>query len=472
MSSQSHTVPWAAFERSERLSSDRFTKINNDWRSVNEKIIVLDDDPTGCQTVHDVPVYLSFEEESIRDALQSDAKLIFFLTNIRSMTASDARNRHALIAARIRCVASETGMTTRIISRSDSTLRGHFPEDLDPFFASDEDISGIIIVPAFFEGGRFTYHGTHYVQTEHGIVRADETEFARDSAFGFKSAHLPDWVNDKWRSLPNPNIRILSIETIRHEGIDGIRSVLSELKDCQVLVVDALDEIDLADLTEALIECQRAGQKFLFRSAASFVHVYGGIEPKAKLKGEEIVRQSGTGGMVIVGSYVKKTSQQLENLLQLKNIIEVELNVQHLLGEERIDEIEKAVNVIDTSIRAGQDVVCYTSRDVVVGSSRESNLSIGNAVSDALVEVVRLVSVRPSFLVAKGGITSHRTAESGLGIKLARVLGQVLPGVPVWETGDEAKWAGLRYVVFPGNVGDEMSLAEVIGKLQTARENK
>ena len=82
--------------------------------------------------------------------------------------------------------------------------------------------------------------------------------------------------------------------------------------------------------------------------------------------------------------------------------------------------------------------------------------------SDSLCRIVSGLRARPRFLIAKGGITSSDTATRGLGVRRAMVLGQLLPGVPVWELGPESKFPGMPYVVFPGNVGQPESVAEAI----------
>ena len=45
------------------------------------KKLVLDDDPTGVQTVHDVSVYTDWEEESIRKGFEEKESMFFILTN-------------------------------------------------------------------------------------------------------------------------------------------------------------------------------------------------------------------------------------------------------------------------------------------------------------------------------------------------------------------------------------------------------
>ena len=75
------------------------------------------------------------------------------------------------------------------------------------------------------------------------------------------------------------------------------------------------------------------------------------------------------------------------------------------------------------------------------------------------------LEIRPRFIVAKGGITSSEVGTKGLRVRRARVMGQILPGVPVWQTGPESRFPGLPYVIFPGNVGDENALRNAVEKL-------
>ncbi|MBW7456724.1 hypothetical protein K0U00_22045, partial [Paenibacillus sepulcri] len=113
----------------------------------------------------------------------------------------------------------------------------------------------------------------------------------------------------------------------------------------------------------------------------------------------------------------------------------------------------------------GQNVAVYSSRKLVAAGNKAENLKISQAVSAALVEIVRSLQVIPKFIIAKGGITASDVATKGLNIRKARVLGQVSAGVPVWLTGEEAKFSGVPYIVFPGNVGDDRTLLETVRKI-------
>lgn len=73
----------------------------------------------------------------------------------------------------------------------------------------------------------------------------------------------------------------------------------------------------------------------------------------------------------------------------------------------------------------------------------------------------------PSFIIGKGGITSSEIGTKALKVKKALVLGQVLKGIPVWLTDSESKFPNMPYVIFPGNVGDENALFDVVSLLKT-----
>jgi uncharacterized protein YgbK (DUF1537 family) len=171
------------------------------------------------------------------------------------------------------------------------------------------------------------------------------------------------------------------------------------------------------------------------------------------------------GGHIIVGSYVPKTTTQLESLLARSDVERVEISVEEILdAARRATVLRRAVEQANAGIRDGRDVVVFTSRKLVTGNGAEASLAIGNQVSEALVELLQRIEARPRYLIAKGGVTSSDLATRGLGVKRAMVLGQILPGIPVWELGAETKFPGLPYVVFPGNVGGPEALTEAVNQ--------
>ena len=93
---------------------------------------------------------------------------------------------------------------------------------------------------------------------------------------------------------------------------------------------------------------------------------------------------------------------------------------------------------------------------------KDAQLRISVEISDAVAEIIGKLSVRPSFVVAKGGITSSDVGTKALRVKKATVMGQIRPGIPVWMTGPESKFPEMPYVIFPGNVGGVETLREIV----------
>jgi len=243
-------------------------------------------------------------------------------------------------------------------------------------------------------------------------------------------------------------------------------------------VINAAGERDLAVAALGILQAEARGKRFLYRTAASIVPLRAGISPRPLLARADLdlpagpwpkgrPNSGGAGGLIVIGSYVSKTSGQIAALLEQPGVANVEVDVGALLANEGWDrEIARVSQVADQRLRAGQDIAIFTSRRLVTGADAESSLAIGRRVSDGLVAIVRAITTRPRYLLAKGGITSSDTATRGLNVKRALVLGQILPGVPVWRLGAESRYPGMVYIVFPGNVGGPGALAEVVAALR------
>jgi uncharacterized protein YgbK (DUF1537 family) len=212
-----------------------------------------------------------------------------------------------------------------------------------------------------------------------------------------------------------------------------------------------------------LVTAEAMGMRFLYRTAASFVAVRAGILRRSLLTRAELAVDDAAGVLFVVGSHVPRSTAQLEHLLGQGAAAGVEVSVPSVLANGADEEIARVAAAADAALAAGRSAVVYTSRKVAVGASPEESLALSGRVSDALVRIVRAIRTRPRLLVGKGGITSSDLATEALGIRHTLVLGQILPGVPVWRMGDESRHPGLSYVVFPGNVGAEDALALIAG---------
>jgi len=436
-------------------------------------IVVLDDDPTGTQTVHDVPVLTKWKLSTVIDEFERETALFYLLTNSRSLPMTHAIDLALEIGANILKASRQTGRAFEVISRSDSTLRGHFPAEVDALAEALEMEQAVwIIAPFFQEGGRYTINDVHYVRESQQLIPAADTAFARDVVFGYRNSDLKRWVEEKTQGrISAASVMSLSLAEIREGGPDRVAGKLTECKPASVCIVNAADYRDMEVVTLGLLRAQLQGRRFLFRTAASFVRVRAGLRGRPLLTADEMSCTGGTGGLVIVGSHVPRSSEQLAHVLQHGNVQSIELDVNRILSpQDRGKEIRRAIKFVENALSQGRDVVVYTSRKLITGRGDESSLSIGRQISQALVEIVGSMGVRPRYILAKGGITSSDIATQALGIVRAHVLGQILPGVPVWRSGPESKFPDMPYVVFPGNVGSTDAISEVVQVFKASRD--
>lgn len=448
-------------------------------KGLNRKIIVLDDDPTGVQTVHGVYVYTDWSEDSIRAGFSDPETMFFLLTNSRSFDKDTTALVHREIARRVVKISIETGKPFLIISRSDSTLRGHYPLETQILRETLEretgrEVAGEIILPFFAEGGRYTIDNVHYVASGEDLIPAGQTEFAADRTFGYKSSNLCEWIQEKTGgAYRQEDVTCVSLSELRALDLDAVRRKLLSVSGFGKVIVNAVEYADVEVFVTALVSVLNQGKEFLFRSAAALTKVIGGISNKALLTREELAdSQNKNGGLILIGSHVQRTTQQLDALRKADFITFVEFN-QHLalLESDLLKEQRRVVALAEKEITAGRTVAVFTRRDRfdLNSNDKEEELRLSVRISDAVAAIAGTLAVRPNFIIAKGGITSSDVGTKGLKVKKAQVMGQILSGVPVWLTGPESKFPGMPYVIFPGNVGDRDALYDAVMKLQPYR---
>lgn len=438
----------------------------------NKKIVVLDDDPTGVQTVHDISVYTNWDKDSIRMGFEEENNLFYIMTNSRGFTAEQTTKAHKEIAAVVDEVSKETGKEYIFISRSDSTLRGHYP--LETQLLKDDyvkntgtQIDGEILCPFFKEGGRFTINNIHYVKYGDELVPANETEFAKDKTFGYTAATMPDYVEEKTKGeYKASDVTCISLEDIRNTDYDKIEAQLMNVKNFNKIIINAVDYIDIKVFCVALYRAMAKGKIFMMRTAAGIVKVMGGVTDQPLLTRDQmVVKETSNGGIIVVGSHTDKTTKQVEALKQLTDIEFIELDATLVKDDAAFEaEVQRCLDLEEKCIRAGKSVCCYTTRALITADTgdKEDELRLSVKISDAVQSLVGRLTVTPAFVIAKGGITSSDVGTKALAVKKANVLGQIKPGIPVWQTGPESKFPQTPYVIFPGNVGDDETLKEAV----------
>ncbi len=450
-------------------------------------VVALDDDPTGSQCVHDVDVVTVLDPAELASTLDgavaegrvaAGTAASFLLTNTRATTEERAVAANRATAGEILRCAADRGLATELVSRSDSTLRGHVvaePAALDAALRehTGRGCDGVLFVPAFLEAGRVTAGDTHWARVDGEFLPVGETEFARDATFGYTASDLRAFVAERSGGVVRPaDVHAVGLDDIRSGGPDRVAALLGDVSGGAWVVVNATEYADLEVVALGLQTARERGQVFLHRCGPSWVQVLAGLDPAAPLTADRIAGGGRTGhGLLVVGSHVAQTSRQVERAVQAADLAVVELDARRLAGGTDADREDHLADVTQraSAALAERDVLLMTSRELVRTEDPAASLAIANRVSDGLSTVVaRLRGTGLGWVVTKGGITSHEVAVAGLGVRRARVEGQLFPGTVSLMRPQAAppEVVGMPWVVFAGNVGDADTLAEVVEIMQ------
>lgn len=452
----------------DRTFADTLTPMQNQPR-----IIVLDDDPTGSQTVHGCLLLMTWDVETLRLGLADDSPIFFILTNTRALPPEEADAVTREVCRNLKEAIAQSGVQEfLVVSRSDSTLRGHYPTETDAIAAELGPFDAHFLTPAFFEGGRITRDSVHYLIVDGVPTPVHETEFAQDSVFGYHHSYLPDYVEEKTQGrTPASSVERFQLSDMRAGSVTR----LMQLHDNQCCVVDGETQDDLNQFAADVLTAAGQGKRFLFRSAASWLTALAALPPQP-VPAEEMgyYTRDHNPGAIIVGSHVRKTTEQLTALLDAPGIFGIEVNVQHLLDdstEQRAALLQDTLDRVYQAYSYRKTPVVYTSRQELTFPDAATRLAFGVAVSNLLMDVVQHLPSSLGFLISKGGITSNDVLSKGLALRTARLLGQILPGCSLILTPeDHPRYPNLPVVLFPGNVGDRNGLVDTYQRLNRVEE--
>ena len=439
------------------------------------KIVVIDDDPTGSQTVYDCPLLLDWDLETLLKGLRHHSPFLFILGNTRSLAAEDAALRIVDICKSFREAVEILGIPINdflFISRGDSTLRGH--GFLEPNIINTElgPFNATFHVPAFLEGGRCTVRGVHFLNG----IPVHKTSFARDKIFGYSTSDLSDWIEEKSSGLiSSEDVHQITIELLESasestNGIDTLIHDISELSLNQTVVVDAEKPIHL-EIFAKVIRNLCTEKRFLFRSAASLLNYLGSL-PSQQFNSKIFSRLRVADdygrfkpGLIVVGSHVELADAQLEVLLKEESCIGIEIPVTKIAGilDGSISNIlikdlqeewyEKILKIIDDR----KTPVIFTSRGELEFNSTPSRLEFGLKLAKLMADLVRCLTPSIGYVISKGGITTHYILSEGLQLHYVELIGQILPGLSVVTPASDSK-NNLPIITFPGNLGDQNTL--------------
>ncbi|MDA3810958.1 MAG: hypothetical protein PF518_11605 [Spirochaetaceae bacterium] len=428
--------------------------------------IILDDDPTGMQTVHDCSIFTNWKKETLKLGFIDNRDFFFILTNTRASNAAEVKNIISEAVSNLLELNKIYKRNLVFLLRSDSTLRGHFPLELNTLKnLLPHNCDGIVFVPAFFEGNRITRNNIHYIREGKKLTPCDQSEFSEDSVFPYRTSHLPSYIEEKTGGQIKRE-SVQSIDRMILQDRETLNDSLKNINNGSYLIVNSESYDDLDRFTVALRESITEGKQWIIQCAASLVKSLTQT-PDQLFIGSESVHRPGPG-LILVGSHVNKTTKQLIKLLENPDLGPLEISVRKILLN--IEKISKDTRVkMKELVNRGKTPAIYTSREELQFSNIEERLDAGNVISAFLWGLVRDLEYRPSFILSKGGITSHDVLTKGLATSHAIVAGQAAKGVPVIIMPEDHDLAGMPLIIFPGNVGDDNTVLEVYRAFQKGR---
>jgi len=426
----------------------------------NARIAVIDDDPTGCQTVHSVPIMFEWDKQRIIEVFDR-YQTVFFLTNSRALNSNDAEIINKELAYDLKSAIKDR-WNLKIISRSDSTLRGHFMEEVFALERITGPYDGVIFAPFFEEGKRLTFNDTHYIHDdEKGLMPVSESEFAKDKVFGYPMSNLAEWIEFKTSGRISKNrVLSVSIEDIRTGGPEKVADKIFHASSLQPIIINAMHYEDLEKVVWGICLAEMAGKNFLYRTAASFVRVRAGMEKKELIFPPEKMDNF----LIIVGSYTEKTTSQVEELIKHTKCTQLIIKLDKIFSDFD-NYLKELIDQANYYIGLKHNLLLITEREYKDFGTHYEIQKMTKRISSFLSEFVARLRNYPGVIIAKGGITSFEVAKNGLSIGEAEVIGQIEAGVPLLRLSANSKSPGSYYVIFPGNIGNKDSLVNVINKL-------
>ena len=417
-----------------------------------ERLVVLDDDPTGVQTLEGIRVLLDWDPERIARAL-AGRRSVHLITNSRALSPEQAG---ATVGTAARAAAAGVD-GVRLVLRGDSTLRGHVWEEYEALAAATgAGQPPLLLAPALPSAGRVTRGGVHMIERDGVATPLHETEYARDGAFSYRSARLLEWAEERSHGALRADAgRELHLEDLRTAGATAVADALADLaaggRPC-VLAVDAETDDDLALVAAGYAAALAAGTRALVRCAPALAGILAGTTattPATPPRGDVLV---------VCGSYVPTSTRQLDALTARRPEALVEVDVAALASADAAGEVARAAAAASELVRRSGLAILATPRERPPGTA---DLASGQRIAEGLARAAGAVEPHPDVVIAKGGITSAVTLRTGFGVDEAEVIGPVVPGVSRWRAGD------LEYLVVPGNVGDDELLAELVDAVQS-----
>jgi uncharacterized protein YgbK (DUF1537 family) len=418
------------------------------------RVLILDDDPTGTQTASDISVLLRIGKDELDSLFAGPEQAAYVLTNSRSLSSDHALGLLRRVRRDAQAAAAARGESVAFILRGDSTLRGHVFDEIS-VFATEDSIS--LLVPAYPDAGRVTVDGIHYMTVDGRRVPVAQTEFARDPIFGYRSLRMSDWVTEVGGGTNTINA---SLSDLRGRGASWLASLLLAAAPGTVVVPDAETNDDLELILDGLLRAEAAGRRIVVRSAAPLASLRIGLSERRIEPGELDV---GSSVLLICGSHTESSTRQLARLSEQTGVDPVFVPADLIDAADPAPTVARISAQISDGLHANSLTILATER---IRRVEHQTLPAATMMMDSIVSIAQSVRDTVSAVICKGGITSAAIAKDGFDAGTAYVRGQVAGGVALWEL--PLRDRTIPYVVVPGNVGDDYTLARLVAELRSS----
>jgi len=440
------------------------------------KIIIIDDDPTGSQTVNGCNLLLKWDYETLLQGLKGSSNLLFILANTRSLSEKDVKTRLKEICSSLKEIMNNALFAQEefvVITRGDSTLRGH--NFIEPYIINQllGPFDATFYIPAFLEGNRTTVNGNHFVDN----IPINETIFSKDAIFSFNTSNVKELILEQSNHQLDfnhiENIFIKDFELSETNQSNKLYEYIEKLNNNKKVIVDIMNYSQLDEFSR-IVKSLLKKKKFLFRSAASFISSLSSVKQSKKDHGYfSLLRRKDNNdkalaGLIVIGSYIELTTLQLNKVLEISLCKPIEINVLKLYTffklEDNLNQINSFKKLILNTIRQNlrQDFVpvLFTSREIVSPRDNNDLIEFQHFLSVFIAELVSAIKNEIGYLISKGGITTNTIISKGLGADSVYLEGQILPGISLVTFNLLKQKGKLPIVTFPGNIGDHMSLVK------------
>ena len=427
------------------------------------KLIVIDDDPTGSQTVHSCLLLLSWHVETLVAGLRHPANVVFILANTRALPRQDAEVRLRTICGNLHLALRRLNVEHwQLVSRGDSTLRSHFPLEAQVLGRELGPFALVFLLPAFLPGGRTTVGGRHFL---HGQP-VHLSSYAQDNRFGYTTSSLAAWVEQKSGGRI-PQATVTGLHWERHGNSDHLLDRLASLPQGAMVTVDASEPEHLHCFGQLMQRRRQQGHRDLCWGAASLINAL--VDPGPQMLTPEdlaALRRWDAGrpqpGLILVGSHQPGADRQLATLLTTPSVKGLEIpleRLEHGPDPSLAPALAAALRYI--LHQECRTVVLYTSRGERLRGDEAGQLALAEAVAELQETLLAPLCPGLGYVISKGGSTSDTLLRHGLGLDRVVLRGQVMPGISLVQPPAPQGQIRLPVICVPGNMGTDETLLDL-----------